>query len=254
MRVALVAAHPDDEVIGAGGELKRRGGICRLIHVTDGAPRDMRDARLAGFRSRDEYAEARRQELYEALAYVRLARPACLQLGAIDQEASLHMAPLARRLATIFDTARTDVVVTHAYEGGHPDHDATAFAVRGAARLLERDGARVPRLIEMTSYHLGPGGIETGTFIPGGPAAWTIRLSAEERRVKRDMLACFRSQQHTLEPFGVAAERFRAAPACDFTRPPHAGRLFYEHFGWGMDGQRWRMLAGVALARLHLET
>ena len=46
------------------------------------------------------------------------------------------------------------------------------------------------------------------------------------------------------------AERFRPAPNYDFTRPPHAGQLFYEKFNWGMTGEQWRALAGRALQRL----
>ncbi len=40
------------------------------------------------------------------------------------------------------------VVLTHAYEGGHPDHEAVAFAVQASGR---------PR-IEMAGYHAGPNG------------------------------------------------------------------------------------------------
>jgi LmbE family N-acetylglucosaminyl deacetylase len=50
-------------------------------------------------------------------------------LGIPDQAASLGLAGLARRLAVQLAASGAEVVVTHAYEGGHPDHDATAFAV-----------------------------------------------------------------------------------------------------------------------------
>ncbi len=39
--IAIVAAHQDDETIGAGGCLPRFGEVT-LVHVTDGAPRDGR--------------------------------------------------------------------------------------------------------------------------------------------------------------------------------------------------------------------
>src|SRR5512133_2737573 len=64
----VVAAHPDDEVIGIGGQLARLGPRVHVLHVTDGAPRDMHDARVHGFDTRDAYADARRRELLAALA------------------------------------------------------------------------------------------------------------------------------------------------------------------------------------------
>ncbi len=38
-RVMIVVAHPDDETIGLGAQL-RRFEDALLVHVTDGAPRD----------------------------------------------------------------------------------------------------------------------------------------------------------------------------------------------------------------------
>jgi hypothetical protein len=55
-----------------------------------------------------------------------------------------------------------------------------------------------------------------------------------------------------LRGFATKFERFRVAPPYRFTRPPH-GALLYEQFDWGMDGARWRALAGAALRDLDLE-
>ena len=46
-RVTMVLAHPDDEAIGAGGQL-HRFKISRSIVASDGAPRDGRDMRRTG--------------------------------------------------------------------------------------------------------------------------------------------------------------------------------------------------------------
>ena len=76
-----------------------------LVHATDGAPRNLDDARAAGFASADEYAAARRRELDAALALgdVRAERAA---LGAADQGAAFRMAELSRALAALLRTAR----------------------------------------------------------------------------------------------------------------------------------------------------
>jgi hypothetical protein len=69
---AVIVVHPDDEVIGTGARLPRlREAI--FIHATDGVPRDLHEARAAGFVTRDEYAQARRRVLEAVLALVGIA-------------------------------------------------------------------------------------------------------------------------------------------------------------------------------------
>jgi N-acetylglucosamine malate deacetylase 2 len=248
-QVLVVAAHPDDETIGLGAQL-RRLPCARILHVTDGAPRDARDVATHGFPDCASYAAARRAELAAALRLAGLGPETSGTLGIPDQEASLHLAWLAQRLVSHLATSGAEVVVTHAYEGGHPDHDATAFAVQAALRLASAGG---PRLVEMAGYHAGPSGMAVGDFLPGtGAAPVTVTLSAEQCALKRDMLACFTTQRQVLAGFPVGTERLRPAPSYDFTAPPHSGRLFYETFPWGMTGTRFRRLAAEALDALGL--
>lgn len=249
--VTVVAAHPDDEIAGCGGLLRRlsdRGATIEFVHVTDGAPRNMKDARAAGIGSREAYARARRLELASALRAgdIRVAR--AFVLGAVDQEASFELARLSRTIEDILGRTLPDVVVTHPYEGGHPDHDATAFAVHTAAARLGRPGASI---LEFTSYHLGPEGIRAGLFLerPEVPER-IVDLKAGERRAKVAMLERFTSQRRVLDQFPVAPERVRSAPCYDFSAPPHSGKLFYELFDWGMTGEVWRARAAEALQSL----
>jgi N-acetylglucosamine malate deacetylase 2 len=258
LRAALIAAHPDDEVIGAGAALPLLCPAC-VMHVTDGAPPDDHDAALHGLANRSAYAAARRAELSAALALSGLASTPAIPLGCIDQRACCMLVALSRHLASLLRERRIGWVITHAYEGGHPDHDATAFAVCAACKLLRAQGADVPEVIEMTSYHMGPHGIETGTFLPvcpphvDGGAVITLALSERQRALKHRLFACFPSQRQVLSYFQVDVERFRPAPTYDFRRPPHDGKLFYEHFDWGMTGGRFRALAGAALEELGIE-
>jgi LmbE family N-acetylglucosaminyl deacetylase len=252
IRVAVVVAHPDDEVIGAGGRLPLCADLT-IVHVTDGAPRNLSDARRAGAESAHEYAALRRTELETALLIAGRADAAQVTLGVADQASSFHLADITTRLAAALENIQPDIVLSHPYEGGHPDHDAAAFVVQGACALLARAHGTAPARLELTSYHIANGVIETGEFL--GPKSRTIRsitLTPEEQSLKRRMLDAFASQRDTLRPFGTERERFSVAPAYDFRVPPHDGRLFYEYFDWGIDGEEWRANAALSLAELGL--
>jgi LmbE family N-acetylglucosaminyl deacetylase len=139
----IVAAHPDDEVIGAAALLSRLHCV-DVLYVTDGAPRN---GRFPGFTNRLEYAATRRREsaaVLEILGNKSTGR----WLGIPDQEVTTLIADFAQQLVDIL--VNYHIVVTHAYEGGHPDHDATALSVQAACRLIERKGDSVPNLLEMT--------------------------------------------------------------------------------------------------------
>lgn len=254
LEILIVAAHPDDEIIGAGAQLPHWPGA-EFVLVTDGSPRDLRDARRAGLDTREEYAAMRRQELDRALSLAGQGGKVMREIGLVDQEASLHLTSLANSLLDLFRTVKPDVVLTHSYEGGHPDHDATAFAVHVAAQAqLQNDGWH-PLLLEMASYHARAGRMESQEFLPAAETpSVTFELSPEERQFKQRLFECFPSQSRVLGGFAIERERFRCAPEYNFQAPPHEGTLYYETFKWGMTGECWRELAGRALAESGLST
>jgi LmbE family N-acetylglucosaminyl deacetylase len=259
LTLLVVVAHPDDETLGAGALIQGLAGSgpVFVLHTTDGAPRDMRDASAAGCATRGAYAEARRREAEAALALagVQPGRVACL--GYVDQELSLALASAARRLASQVRAVAPDVVLTHAYEGGHPDHDGTAFAVHAALALIAAEAGagrqRSPVLLEMGLYHERDGRIRRVELppAPGGPVV-TCALDAEAAERKRAMCDRYLTQREVLRGFPLDVERFRRAPRHDFTAPPLPGPLHYERFPWGFTGARWRRLAAEALGALGL--
>jgi LmbE family N-acetylglucosaminyl deacetylase len=249
--IVVVVAHADDETIGLGAQLPRLTGIT-VVHVTDGAPRNLIDAHRRGFASAQDYAAARRRELEAAMALAGVPADALVGFDVPDQEAALDLAGLARRLADLIAEKESEILLTHSYEGGHPDHDATAFAVHAATRLLARpDPGRQHLIVEMPFYRAGPSGWAMQRFLPDPDhpelALW---LSEGQRNLKQRMVAAHASQKDVLALFPIAVERFRTAPDYDFTSLPNDGDLLYERENWGMDGARWLDLVRRADAEL----
>jgi len=238
----FLAAHPDDEVLGASWLLRRSPG-CHVVHVTDGAPRDAALRSPGAPPTREAYAHLREQESLAALSLAGVPRDNLLSLGAVDQEAAHQLVTLTECLLALLKALRPTLLVVHPYEGRHPDHDSAAFIAHAAVALKARMGRTPPALLEMTSHFLPA---------PDGRPVATVDFTAAESDAKRRMLACYASRGRELVAFPVGREHYRAAPRYDFTRPPHEGALQYETAGWNMTGARWRELARQALETLKL--
>jgi LmbE family N-acetylglucosaminyl deacetylase len=176
-RALVVAPHPDDEVIGAFGlvrRLRRAGASVRVAIVSDGAAshpasRQWPPARLAAERR----AESRR-----AAARLGLAAGDLDFLGmpdggldALDADGRLALDRAVRR-------ARADLLVLPDAGDDHPDHRAVAALVARVATPGARRLACLPPQREDRR----------------APVARGLRLG-RDAAVKRALIACFRTQR-----------------------------------------------------------
>jgi len=248
LRMAVLAAHPDDETIGASA-LLARFPTAFIVYLTDGAPRDKHLWPPTMQGSREDYAALRRREAANALAHVGISNQQIFWLGGIDQEAIFDVPTLAPKLAEFLRQYRPDLLITHPYEGGHPDHDSAVLVARQAVSALGRESPDPIRqkICEMTSYHARDRRCVTGEFLNADPSSEIVLdLSEQDRQRKRLMMDEYKSQRLVLENFPIVSERLRIAPVYDFSRPPHEGKLWYELMGWPMTGARWRELAAAS--------
>jgi LmbE family N-acetylglucosaminyl deacetylase len=238
-RVIIFAPHPDDEVIGAFSFLIQFQAACFVVFVTDGAPLKLGKDRLSVRRRR-------RDESDRVAASVGIPSDQIIRIGIPDQDAVFQFPRLITFVSELLRRLRPSLVIVPAYEGGHPDHDSTAFSIHRAACLLGRDA---PPLIEMCLYHSHKGQFAIGQFLEHSGASDGVRveLSATEQYLKRAAFAIYRSQAEVLKWFRTDIERFRLAPKYDFQSPPHLGPLFYEQFDWGISGVQWRELAARSM-------
>jgi LmbE family N-acetylglucosaminyl deacetylase len=141
-------------------------------------------------------------------------------------------------LARLIRQSRPQLLVTHAYEGGHPDHDGLAVAVAALARNPD-----LPRFVhlEFAAYHEGSHGQLVTERFPDHPScsATRVQLTPAEQAMKRRMLRCFSTQRRTLAPFRCEQEWLRQAPAYDFMTPPNQGRVWFDRYDWRVPRAAW---------------
>jgi len=235
-RTLVIVAHPDDEAVCCGALLQRvREPL--VLFCTDGAPRDSYFWQKFG--SRELYSRLRREEARRALAQVGVNRFEFLapednpQQLFVDQDLFLNLPLALERIAEIVRQMRPQALLTLAYEGGHPDHDACAFLTWWTAR------ERMLPAWEMPAYHRAAGGqIAFQQFIAPEGNEVLFDATPQEVERKRAMLAEYASQGDMTARFNPAIERYRPQAVYDFTLPPHPGALNYEAWQWTVTGSQ----------------
>jgi LmbE family N-acetylglucosaminyl deacetylase len=174
--VVVVAPHPDDETLGAGGLLATcvADGIpVKVISVTDGEAACPEVTRLA---------QVRRVELVGAMRVLGLATADTIRLGFPDGGIARHEVNLAQSLAACLPCG---AILMAPFEfDGHPDHEACARACEVAAHATGAVLARYP----IWAWHRG----SPELFVAPRPVRFMLR--PEIRVAKHSAIAYFRSQ------------------------------------------------------------
>jgi LmbE family N-acetylglucosaminyl deacetylase len=142
--LAIVVAHPDDDVFGWGGSVALHATDPHfrfvLVHATDGGAGDIRDGFPA---TRLTLGAVRRAEC--AAAWRTLGRPPDRHewLGLADGQVDhVPFQKLVDHIAAILESEAPDVVATFGPDGitGHPDHIAVGAATDAAFARLAGPG------------------------------------------------------------------------------------------------------------------
>lgn len=125
-RVVVVAAHPDDEVLGVAGLLSRlaRHHPIVVVWATDGEASHPHSTAVAP----SELARIRRAESRRALTRLGIAPVSARHLGLPDSGLADREHDLRRELERL--VTPYDIVIAPWAHDGHPDHEAAGRAAR----------------------------------------------------------------------------------------------------------------------------
>jgi LmbE family N-acetylglucosaminyl deacetylase len=191
--LAFVAAHPDDDVVGALGyvALHRDDPDLRivLIHATDGGAGQIAPGSGA---TRETLGQVRREETRRAW---QLVRPPDRHewLGFDDGHlADLPEGVLTAAVAGVLAEERPDVVVTAGPDGitGHPDHIAAGAATDVVFhRLRTTPGPGLRRLLH-AAYPQSALDRHNGRRVAAGLPPWDPNRIYEPRGVPDETVSC----------------------------------------------------------------
>jgi LmbE family N-acetylglucosaminyl deacetylase len=123
----VIAAHPDDEILGVGGTIARMataGAAIRLVAVTDG------EASHPGAADTETLARRRRAETAAALRHLGAREVEVIRLALPDSQVAAFEDRLTESLTDL--CAAFDVCFAPWDEDAHPDHEAAGRAARRA--------------------------------------------------------------------------------------------------------------------------
>lgn len=221
-RVLVFVAHPDDETIGCSG-LLQRATESLVVFAVDGAPPYYGFERK--YASLRKYSEARFLEASRVLKQVpnctfrRLTR----RKGAhfVDQHLFQDLQQAFTSLSQIIHEFSPELIITHAYEGGHIDHDASHVLATRAARALHIMNLEFPLY-----WRTEDGRDVFQEFRESQNGEFVLTLSENEIAVKQRMVAEYRTQRELTSVFHHETERFRPVIKESYTERKWADYAF----------------------------
>lgn len=206
-RVVIVSAHPDDEVLAAGGLIGACAGTAAslaFVTVTDGA------ASHPGSSSPSpvQLAEQRSLELLRALDVLGHPDPDITRLGLPDSDLGPHLDALACGIDGTTEGA--DLVLCPATDDGHVDH-----ATVGEVTVRVCSGRVAVWQFPIWLWHWSEPGVERLPWERAG----RLDLSDAQRASKREALTCFPSQVQPLPGCGPETTILPPEVLAHFGRP-----------------------------------
>ncbi|MCL2473760.1 MAG: PIG-L family deacetylase [Alphaproteobacteria bacterium] len=222
-KILVLAAHPDDELVGCGISIKNNiemGNEVLVLFLTNGCI----PVEELWFWQKWKHSKAVARRLKEAQDVAdilghkikiakenRPARKLWRGLNAAYNE-----------VKQVIDEYEPSQIWVCAYEGGNPDHDC----LNAIGYKLHTEGFEV---LEFAEYNYKDGKKNYNTFIAFAKDAKVIELTKEESKFKKELYKKYTSEKGNLN-LGIKQESYRPIRKYDYHSPPHKGELWYERF------------------------
>ena len=223
-RLLVLVPHPDDEVVGVCAGITRaraNGSSVFGAYLTNGVP--AKELHWPWQRSEVAVRVQRRWRESETVAAALGIVPAWRQDTPTRTLKSFIKQTIAA-IREVINRYNVDTIWTPAYEGGHQDHDTANF-------IASRFSSQV-RVWEFSEYNFACGKVRKQQFPHETGHEIVLTLDEREQSFKHRMYAVYASEQGTLRHMGLRTESFRPLKTYDYTRRPHAGRLYYQRLQW----------------------
>jgi LmbE family N-acetylglucosaminyl deacetylase len=233
----FIFAHPDDESLGASALISRNSKNSSIIFATDGMPPPKTDAEYyppyttyPPFGS--AYSQYRISEATQALSKLGIDKQQISFLQMPDSRIIDSLDIFTQKIFDIIDSTNIKLLYTHAYEGGHIDHDLVCFAVWNAVQKTQNN---IKEIIEIPIYNFEHEeynhNLPLDTQKEQAEAIW---LTTEELKNKQKAISNYPSQTVDTQYFDIKNPEFHIKHKTPvslnrFQEPPHKGALQYEN-------------------------
>jgi hypothetical protein len=238
--VMVVAPHPDDEVIGAGGiiiQTVKDGGDVKVIYLTSGISSSNKNSEQILIREKEAISAMKLAGVNENnLIFLRHSSGDLTKVGIFNE--------CVGRISKLIKAEEPNYIFIPAYEGGHIDHDISNFILYKTLTAPTLNRIQIYEYAEYTSYLKMD--INTlkrvlrrfckcvpfvkfrfpNNFIPHNRlphiSAFQLEMSADELNLKLEMLKQFSSENPTELIFWHGfPDRFRKFYPYDYSKPPY---------------------------------
>ncbi len=261
-RPLFIIAHQDDE-LNYAGLIQRLGKNTRIVWLTNGDGLYFEMGVTP-----QEYAEIRQKEAVNAAQAVGIGEQNLKCLGFSEVEiyrrfAELHQTPSdIKNHRDFFENIKSavkkvvfdyepDVLITDAWQGGHPEHDLTHFFTYCALRDYIKEKNRPADFIHLPEYEYTI--LIAMRFHPLYKGErYRLYLTENELEAKRRLIEAYPSQKRLFAKFEklftyigyigkitggpksameyLSIEEFGPVPAIDYTKKPHIHDFFTYMF------------------------